>query len=221
MMFSPRVLGDTMGVISFTKLQHSGETLRTGRRDPVLRPNDDKERLRRACLALFALVASLMAGCRTEVSGQRVDLEHLSFTLPPAWQQMPPSSTMRVAQASVPGPSGSAELVVYYFGAGQGGSIEANLQRWMNQVIPAAGTDTHRETFDSRGLRITWIDAEGTIKPGDMGMGPQSAQPNSRLIAAVIEGEHGPWFFKLTGPTATVTPQRDAFLELLRSAAPR
>ena len=128
---------------------------------------------------------------------------------------------MRAAQAVVPGAGGDAELVVYFFGTGQGGSIEANLQRWMNQVIPSADASPHRETFDSNGLRITWVDVAGTIKPGDMGMGPTTAQPNSRLLGAVIEGERGPWFVKLTGPEATVGAQRDAFLSLLRSAAPR
>ena len=210
-----------MGVISFTKLQHSGETLAAASNEGSFGAIRDKERYTRVCAVLFTLAAALTIGCRSKPAPDQVGLEHLSVVLPSGWQQVPPSSSMRAVQAVVPGPGGDAELVVYYFGAGQGGDVESNLGRWMNQVIPTAGTAPHRETFESGDLRITWIDSEGTIKPGEMGMGPQNEQPNSRLLAAVVEGDHGPWFVKLTGPEATVTPQREAFLSFLRSAAPR
>ncbi len=179
-----------------------------------------KRRFSAACLVLLALgIASGAIACRS--SGDRIDVAHLSFTMPAGWRQAPTSSGMRAAEATVPGPSGDAELVVYFFGTGKGGDIESNLQRWMNQVIPSAGSSPHRETFDSNGLRVTVVDVAGTIKPGEMGMGPTAAQPDSRLLAAVIEGERGPWFVKLTGPEATVSAQRDAFLSLLHSAMPR
>jgi len=171
-------------------------------------------------LVLLAFcVASVAVACQS--SADRVDVAHLSFTMPAGWRQEPTSSSMRAAQAVVPGSGGDAEVVVYFFGTGQGGDIESNLQRWMNQVIANGDSGLHRETFDSNGLRITWVEVAGTLKPGDMGMGPTTAQPNARLLGAVIEGERGPWFVKLTGPDATVAAQRDAFLSLLRSAAPR
>jgi len=183
-------------------------------------PMSHKVRFTTLCLCLLALgTASGGVACRS--SSARVDVAHLSFTMPAGWQQAPPTSSMRAAQAVVPGAAGDAELVVYFFGTGQGGDIESNLQRWMNQVIPGPDSAPHRETFDSNGLRVTWVDVAGTIKPGDMGMGPTTAQPNSRVLGAVIEGEHGPWFVKLTGPDATVAAQRDAFLSMLHSAAPR
>jgi hypothetical protein len=174
----------------------------------------------RACLVLLTFgIATTAVACRS--SGGRVDVAHLSFAMPAGWRQEPTTSNMRAAQAAVPGAGGDAELVIYFFGTGQGGSVESNVQRWMSQVIPSADAAPHRETFDSNGLRVTWIDVAGTLKPGDMGMGPTTAQPSSRLLGAVIEGERGPWFVKLTGPDATVGAQRDAFLSLLHSAAPR
>ena len=36
-----------------------------------------------------------------------------------------------------------------------------------------------------------------------------------RLIGAVVEGDGGPWFFKLTGPDATLAAARGAYLEML------
>jgi hypothetical protein len=41
-----------------------------------------------------------------------------------------------------------------------------------------------------------------------------------RLIGAVVEGPGGPWYFKLTGPDATVTAQKEAFLAMLRAVKP-
>jgi hypothetical protein len=168
--------------------------------------------------ALFAL------GCTRDAApkgGTSVELPRLTFVLPAGWQTVPPSSPMRVAQAAVTGPGGPAEMAVFHFGAGQGGDVEANLQRWIAQVELAAGSTPQRETFEANGLRVTWVDVQGTLKPGQMGMGPATAQPNSRLLGAVIEGDGGPWFFKATGADPTLGPQREAFVEMLRSARPR
>jgi len=171
-------------------------------------------------VAVMLVGVGCAVGCRSAepAPGTEVRLERLSLPLPGSWQQVPPSSSMRAAQAVIPGPGGEAELAVFFFGVGQGGDIEANLQRWMSQVVPDAGSAVQRETFESGGLRVTWIDVHGTLKPGQMGMGPAAAQPDSRLLGAVIEGDGGPWFLKATGPEATLAPQRDAFLALLHGA---
>jgi hypothetical protein len=166
------------------------------------------------CFAVGCLANSQPPG------GTQVDIKRLSFLLPAGWEQVPPSSSMRAAQAVIRGPGGPAEMAVFYFGAGQGGDVDANLQRWMSQVVPAAGEAPHHETFENGGLRISWVDVSGTLNPGQMGMGPSVPQPGSRLFGAVIEGDGGPWFFKVIGPQATLDPQRDAFVALLRSATP-
>jgi hypothetical protein len=41
------------------------------------------------------------------------------------------------------------------------------------------------------------------------------------MFAAVVETPgDGPFFFKTTGPAATMEAQRDAFMKMLRSARP-
>ncbi len=140
------------------------------------------------------------------------------FRLPGDWISEPPSSGMRLAQARIPGAAGEGQLTVFYFGAGGGGGLESNLSRWLGQVRLDAGTRPLRESFDSGAFTITWIDAQGTIKPSTMGMGPGEPQPGSRLLAAVVEGPQGPWYFKALGPAGTLEAQREAFLGMLRSA---
>jgi len=139
----------------------------------------------------------------------------IDFDLPAGWQSQPPSSSMRVAQAVIPGSGGSGDLAVFYFGPGGGGTVEANIERWIGQM-ESPGTPKP-ETFEANGYRVTWIEVRGTLKPSSMGTGPTTAQPDSRLLGAVVEGPGGPWFFKATGPEATMGPQRDAFVAMLKS----
>ncbi len=182
-------------------------------------------------VALFCVLAA--AGCKQEsasapasapqpvaahATGAGVEAAGLHFELPDGWQRVTPSSAMRLVQASIPGDAGAGELAVFHFGAGQGGAVDANLARWIAQMELAPGVTPRRETFESNGMHITWIDVAGTLKAGQMGMGPGTAQPNSRLLGAVIEGKGGPWFLKATGPDATLSAQRDGFLAMLRSA---
>jgi hypothetical protein len=174
-------------------------------------------------IGLAVLGACLLIACRGGEGGDAptvTEIGRLRARVPSGWQQVPPSSQMRLAQFAIPGPGGSAELAVFNFGAGQGGDVEANVARWIGQLELTPGTTPHRELFEHDGLRITFVDAEGTLKPGQMGMGPSSPQPGSRLLGAVVEGEGGPWFFKATGPDATLAPQRDAFVEMLRTITP-
>lgn len=139
----------------------------------------------------------------------------LDYELPEGWNQTQPSSPMRLDQASIPGDAGAGELAVFFFGPGGGGGTEANLQRWVDQM--STSQEPVRESFEANGLKITWIDASGTVNPSTTGMGPSEPQPNSRMFAAVVEGEGGPWFFKATGPEETMSAARDQFVEMLRN----
>ncbi|HSP95746.1 MAG TPA: hypothetical protein VL049_00695 [Candidatus Dormibacteraeota bacterium] len=171
------------------------------------------------------IVASALIVCAigctrgSEQGGTPLEVKGLHVELPAGWKSVPPTSSMRVAQAIIEGPGGPAELAVFHFGAGQGGDIDANIQRWIAQIVPQQGTSPQREAFQGDdGLRITWVDAEGTLQGGPMGMGPTTPQPGSRLLGAVVEGDGGPWFFKATGPDATLAPQRLAFRGMLQRA---
>jgi hypothetical protein len=143
----------------------------------------------------------------------------IDFDLPGGWGAEPPSSSMRVAQAKIPGPGGNADFAVFYFGPGGGGSVDANIDRWAGQMD--GGNKPKPEVFETNGYKITWIDAKGTMKASQMGMGPATATPGARLFGAVVEGPGGPWFFKAAGPDATLAPQHDAFVAMLKGVRPK
>ena len=139
----------------------------------------------------------------------------IDFDLPADWQSQPPSSNMRITQAVIPGPGGPGDLAVFYFGPGSGGTVDANIDRWIGQM--ETQDKPKPETFETKGYKVTWVDVHGTLKASSMGTGPSSAQADARLFGAVVEGPGGPWFFKATGPNATMTPARDAFVAMLKS----
>src|ERR1041385_3882899 len=67
----------------------------------------------------------------------------IRYTMPAGWQEEKPTSNMRVAQYKLPrveGDNADAELVLYYFGQGQGGSTQANIDRWLNQMQQPDGS---------------------------------------------------------------------------------
>src|SRR5258708_3647705 len=56
----------------------------------------------------------------------------LSWKPPAGWTAEPPSSPMRVVTYRIPAAAGDAEpgeLAVFFFGSGEGGSVDANVHR--------------------------------------------------------------------------------------------
>jgi hypothetical protein len=50
-----------------------------------------------------------------------------------------------------------------------------------------------------------------------MGSPDAGAQENSMLLGSIAEGPDAPWFFKMTGPQATVEANREAFEAMMKS----
>src|SRR6185295_5719313 len=89
----------------------------------------------------------------------------LRYTVPAGWQEEKPNSNMRVAQYKLPkaeGDSADAELVLYYFGQGQGGSKQANIDRWLNQMQQADGSPSKDKAKIANttvnGMAVTTVD---------------------------------------------------------------
>ncbi len=148
----------------------------------------------------------------------------LKYDVPPGWVSAPPSSSMRVAQFTLPkapGDTADADLVIYYFQGG-GGSVQANLDRWIAQMEEPGGrpakTLAKTTKTESHGLAITLLDVSGTYTAE---MSPGSTEhhdnPNYRMRAAVVETPAGPYFIKLTGPQKTVAAWDASFMTLIKS----
>jgi hypothetical protein len=147
------------------------------------------------------------------------------FQAPAAWTAEQATSSMRVAQYRLPRAEGDTEdasLIVYYFGQGQGGSAQANLDRWIGQMQqPGGGSSKDKartEKMTVNGLEVMLLDVSGTytaeMTPGS---GNQQNKPDSRMRAAVIETPKGAYFVKLVGPEKTVARWDADFLSFIKS----
>ena len=126
---------------------------------------------------------------------------------------------MRAATYTVPASGGDkedGECGVFYFGPGQGGGIDANLQRWISQFETQAKPQTAKKTVN--GLSLTTIDLSGTYLASAGPMSPtKTSKPGYRLLGGIVEGPQGAVFFKFTGPAKTVSANQAAFEKLLAS----
>jgi hypothetical protein len=163
------------------------------------------------------------APAASPASGGAVTVAGIAFTAPAAWKSEPPSSRMRAAQFSIPGPPNErdGEFVVYYFGRDQGGSTAENIARWEGQFTDAGGGKAAGSTrvLHVQGLTVTTVTATGTYSSG-MPMGPSTPEPNFALWGAIVEGPQGSVFLKATGPKATIGGASSDFQKLLASIRP-
>jgi hypothetical protein len=172
-----------------------------------------------ACAGRETTVASNSPASAQNVSGE------LRYKAPDGWVTEKASSAMRVAQYKLPKVEGDPEdasLVLYYFGATQGGAVQANIDRWIGQMQQPDGSSSKdkakTENLTVNGLKVTTVDVTGTFT-AEMtpGTGTQRNDTNYRLRAAVIETPKGNYFAKLVGPSKTVARWEQAFTEYLNS----
>lgn len=145
----------------------------------------------------------------------------MQWTVPAGWKEQTPTSAMRKAQFEVPGAAGSAELVVFYFGPNQGGDAISNARRWAGQFqkpdgSPALDAMTTKES-EFNGMKTLLTEVEGVYRNTMVG---DESFPDYKLLGAIVEGPDANWFFKLTGPKATIEASRESFLGFLGSLHP-
>lgn len=184
----------------------------------------------RALLFGLMLFLCACAGTKATVEPHQVQSSvnangELRYKAPEGWVSEKPTSNMRAAQYKLPKAEGDPEdasLVLYYFGAGQGGSVSANVDRWLEQVEqPGGGPSKDKakiETITVNGLQVTVVDVSGTYT-AQMSPGSDTHANNSnyRLRAAIVETPKGNYFAKLIGPEKTVGRWDQSFQEYFKS----
>ncbi len=139
------------------------------------------------------------------------------WTIPAGWQTAA-ERPMRFATYAIPAADGqeAGECGVFFFGRGQGGSVEDNLARWKSQFEPAPTTKPVERTIN--GLKVHEIALSGTyLAPGGPMMQSQGKKPGWRLLGAIVEAPDGLVFFKCTGPAATIAKAEKDYAALVKS----
>jgi len=141
------------------------------------------------------------------------------FARPETWGWVVPTSPMRKAQLTVPAGNGSApaEVTFFHFGAGQGGSVQANVDRWVKQFSNGY-TDVKTERVGN--TTVTFVKAFGTFSSGMPG-GPTTPLKEYALRGAILESPAGDVYVKMTGPQAVVKLAEPSIEKMIREAASR
>ncbi|RLS23106.1 MAG: hypothetical protein DWH71_01290 [Planctomycetota bacterium] len=135
----------------------------------------------------------------------------LTMPKPVTWVWTAPSMQFRALQYAVPAlgvNSPAAELVFSVFPAGDGGPVDANLDRWSNQFRSgAAAAESKRSQATVNGMQVSRVESVGDY----MGMGAAAPRPGYMQLGAIVQAPGRTVFMKVVGPQATVESNRAAF----------
>jgi hypothetical protein len=146
----------------------------------------------------------------------------ITWKNPEKWVPTAAGSVMQKARYLTPPAEGDKEgatLTVFYFGPGMGGTVEANIDRWIGQFKNVVPTTIKKGERTKDKLTIHTVEVpEGVFEAGMMGGTPdQGPKPAWGMIGAVVEAPSGKYFFKLVGPKKTVATSKQDFDTLLES----
>ncbi len=174
--------------------------------------------------AMRALTASFVLCLAAVVNAGGQSAAGLRWTVPLGWRTEPAQTTRAATYtaAPVPGDTTRAECGVYFFGQGQGGSVDANVDRWKGQFAGADGAPARAQIAkrSARGLTITTVDVSGQYSGMGGPMANGAPVPGFRLLGAIVEGPQGNIFVKFTGPARTIGANQLQFEQLLASFHP-
>ena len=181
---------------------------------------------RLTCLVPLAFLLAC-ASCASKPPRSPQAAPALVLAPQPGWIVEPPANAMRKAQYSLPraeGDSEDASLIVHSFG-GQGGSREANLERWAGQFEQTDGSSSadklESSTRTIAGLKVFVAELSGTyVAETAPGSGVHVNKPGWRMLAAIVDTREGPWYFKLVGPAATIAKWEASYETFLSELAP-
>jgi len=177
-------------------------------------------------MLMTTLLSCIVLG-EVRADGTVTELDGLKSTAPASWKSQPAATAERVYQFELPRAKGDmydGQLLVFYFGPGGGGGVEANLQRWKGMIKPAAGVkedDAYKVTeFKVGNVKVTQLEATGTyifkrrpFDPNEKG----EPRPDYKFIGAIFESPNGPYFIRMVGPRKTIDEHRSGFDQWLKN----
>ena len=144
----------------------------------------------------------------------------IHWTRPEGWVVGAPRQ-MRIATYDVPAAGGDnegGECAIFYFGSGQGGDVDQNINRWVDQFENPGKVDRSSKVVN--GMSVTMVKIAGTyLAPSGPMMESQGKKENYRLLGAIVNAPEGMVFFKYTGPAKTVEASEGEFNSLIESLA--
>jgi hypothetical protein len=175
-------------------------------------------------MAALALCGQSAGG---DDKGTVVTLDGLKSRTPANWKVQRPSNEMRAYQFLIPRAEGDkkdAELVIFFFGAGSGGTAADNIKRWKGQFDPPQGKTIEQvsklEKFKVGDVDIAYLDISGTYLYKFPPFAPNAKVtplPGYRSLGVYFGSKNGPYFIKMTGAAKTVAQNKKGFDDWVKS----
>ena len=128
----------------------------------------------------------------------------IKWKTPDGWSEVPPSS-MRYASFSAGANGGKIDISVVTF-PGEGGSDADNVNRWRQQIglppMSPAAVASQVAPLKTADTTFSTVDIAGA---------------NARTVAGWTRRDGRVWFFKATGPNATVEKEKPNFVKFVES----
>ncbi len=141
------------------------------------------------------------------------------FDRPEGWSYSRPADGIRAAQLEKQGAEAPLRITFTRFPPGSGGTVQANVDRWVGQFL-RPDSPAHVETTADTAVPLTLVKITGVLRGGTPG-GPAQNSPDTLLLGAILEASDGLVVVKLSGPKTAVRREEKKFLELVRAAAGR
>lgn len=171
-----------------------------------------------AMIAAFAVTLGV-AGLLAETAAG------VAWTAPAGWTRQAPRPMREATYALAPefGEKNAGECGVYFFGAGQGGSVDDNLARWKGQFTVTGGGPAPAKVAKRtvHGLAMTTIDVTGDYSGLGGPLSDGAKVGGYRLLGAIVSAPGGNIFIKCTGPLKTMSVNQPKFEQLLSSFQPQ
>ncbi len=173
--------------------------------------------------ACFALVSSLQFGLRAEDTVIELAEGAVTMTVPANWKTVQPRSRIIEHEFQAPKEGDTVSRITIM---AAGGSIDANVERWLGQFTQPDGKATKEvakvEKREIGSYEVTMVDISGTMSES-MGGGPFAPgktvkREGYRMLGAIIDTkDKGLQFIKLTGAAELVEQQKKEFTEFVES----
>jgi hypothetical protein len=175
-------------------------------------------------LALAALFSSVRLAAAAEDRSISLADGSLKLTAPETWERKKPQNNVIQYEFAV-APAGDDANAGRVTISGAGGSIDANIDRWIGQFVQPDGSSTKKVAKVDRkkiaGQEVHFVDLSGTFKDqpgGPFSGGPVVERKGYRMLAAIIVTKDlGNYFIKFYGPERTVGDNKAPFDKMIES----
>jgi hypothetical protein len=146
----------------------------------------------------------------------------LDFQAPKSWEKKQPKFNIVEAEFA---PKSSKENVdpARLTIMASGGSVEANLERWIGQFSQEDGTDTEEHTKEEdkkiNGMTVHIVDITGTYADSAGPFAGNAVQRKGyRMLGAIVETKVvGNYYFKMYGPKETIDEHEKRFKDMVET----